>query len=70
MPTDTTPIAPEEVTVYQVLKSIAKPMAEKDISEKVKVYSGNRDQKKVSEVIDIVLNLDTLSDIAELTKLI
>lgn len=31
MPNVTTPIAPEEITVYQVLKAIARPVAEKDI---------------------------------------
>jgi 2-methylcitrate dehydratase PrpD len=46
------------------------PMTEKDISDKIKAYSGNRDQQKIAEVIDIVLNLETLIDIIKLMKLI
>jgi 2-methylcitrate dehydratase PrpD len=46
------------------------PMTEKDIIDKVKTYSGNRNQKKISAIIDMVLNLETLSDIRSLTGLI
>lgn len=46
------------------------PMTEKDIIGKVKTYSGNRDQKKIKEVIDIILNLETITDIRLLTKII
>jgi 2-methylcitrate dehydratase PrpD len=46
------------------------PMTEKDIIDKVKTYSGNRDQKKINEVISTVLNLENITDIRSLTNLI
>ncbi|MCU0597989.1 MAG: MmgE/PrpD family protein [Desulfobacterales bacterium] len=46
------------------------PMNENDIANKVKAYSGNRDQKKISEVVSMILHLDKLMDIRTLTKMI
>jgi 2-methylcitrate dehydratase PrpD len=46
------------------------PMTEKDISDKVMAYAGNRAPRKINEIIDIILNLETLTDIHLLTGLI
>jgi len=46
------------------------PMTEEDIINKVKTYSGNRDQQKISDVIDIILNLEMLTNIRSLTEMI
>jgi 2-methylcitrate dehydratase len=46
------------------------PMTENDIIDKIKTYSGNRDQKKINEVIGMILHLEKISDIRSLTELI
>ncbi len=46
------------------------PMTENDIIEKVKSYSGDRDQQKISRVIEMILNLETVKDVRSLTGLI
>jgi 2-methylcitrate dehydratase PrpD len=46
------------------------PMTEKDIIDKVKTYSGNRDQKKIDEVISMILNLENITDVRSLTEII
>jgi 2-methylcitrate dehydratase PrpD len=42
------------------------PMTEKDIIDKVKTYSGVRDQNKIGEVISLILNLENITDIRSL----
>jgi 2-methylcitrate dehydratase len=44
------------------------PMTEKDIINKVKTYSGNRDQKEINEVVSMILNLENIIDIRSLTE--
>jgi len=46
------------------------PMTEKDIINKVKTYSGNRDQKKIGEVISMILNLENITDIRSILIMI
>ncbi|MBC2717037.1 MAG: MmgE/PrpD family protein [Desulfobacteraceae bacterium] len=46
------------------------PMTETDIIQKVKQYAGKRDADRIETVISKVLNLENVSDITELTRLI
>jgi len=46
------------------------PMGEKDISEKVMLFSGSRDKRKIADVINMILGLEDIKDIRELTDII
>jgi 2-methylcitrate dehydratase PrpD len=46
------------------------PMTEKDIVGKVNQYAGKRDSGNINKVISMVLSLEDISDIYELTRLI
>jgi len=46
------------------------PMTETDIIQKVKRYAGKRDLARTSKVIELVLDLENVGDVGELTKLI
>ncbi len=46
------------------------PMTEKDIVQKVNQYAGLRDTSLIEKVISMVLNLENINDIRELTRLI
>ena len=46
------------------------PMDEKDISDKVVIFSGSRDKGKVAEIIDMTMDLDNVENIKELTRII
>ncbi len=46
------------------------PLTADRLSAKVRAFAGGRDEKKLSAVIDGILNLETVTDIAQITKLI
>lgn len=45
------------------------PMGDEALSLKVRKFAANRDQKDVDKVIDMILNLEELKDIGELTQI-
>jgi 2-methylcitrate dehydratase PrpD len=46
------------------------PLTADRLSGKVRAFAGDRDEKKLGAVIDGILNLETVTDIAQITKLI
>ncbi len=46
------------------------PMTSDDVANKVRLFAPGRDAKKLNTVIDRILNLETVTDIGEITKLI
>ena len=46
------------------------PMEAEDIAQKVKFFAGGRDQNKVNQIIDAILNLEKANNINELVSLI
>lgn len=45
------------------------PMDASDIAQKVKFFAGNRDQNKVDQIVDTILNLEKANNINELVSL-
>ncbi|MDD4092898.1 MAG: hypothetical protein PHQ63_10075, partial [Smithellaceae bacterium] len=46
------------------------PMEAEDIAQKVKFFAGNRDQNKVDQIVDTILNLEKANNINGLVSLI
>jgi 2-methylcitrate dehydratase PrpD len=46
------------------------PMEAADLAEKVRFFAGDRDGDKTERIIEMVLNLENIADIRELTELI
>jgi len=46
------------------------PMTEKDLCAKVKYFAGNRDEKTIAKTINMILDLENVGKIKELTKII
>jgi len=46
------------------------PMEAEDIIKKVKLFSGNRDQKPIDVICDRILNLENINQIKEITEII
>ncbi|MBN2224765.1 MAG: MmgE/PrpD family protein [Deltaproteobacteria bacterium] len=46
------------------------PLTAEDVAKKVRAFAANRDEKKLNAVIDGILNLETVTDIGEITKII
>ncbi len=46
------------------------PMEAADLADKVRFFAGNRDRAKTERIIEMILNLENISDVRELTRLI
>lgn len=46
------------------------PMTEKDLCAKVKYFAGNRDEEIIAKTINMILDLENVGEIKELTKII
>ena len=44
------------------------PMEADDLAKKIKRFAGDRDEKNLDRIIDIIMNLETLSDVRELSE--